>query len=455
MNDLYEIHCVARPRRFPAWIVPVLLLSPLFVLASSPPYDWYATEKNPDWDSPKDPTTYIQYAEKGNTVRQIAMFIIGGFGLVNLLRPGGARLHIDPLLAGLVGFFTLWAGTSILWSDEPGVTLRKLGVFLLFALAAAAVAKRLSLRDVLMFALASCAFHVLFVGLCDELSLGTFRPWVPSYRFGGMAHPNGQGEHASLMLLAAFALACERGSQRMVCWATVFFSLVFLLLTKARASIGATIAALGFVGILARRYPWKWPLALLAAALACCLLLVVGDELPQTIQKALFLGRTVDVESGATTLNSRVPLWQDCFRALAERPIAGFGYDSFWSGKRLRSMSGSQGWAMYSAHNTYLDMALGLGFVGLLVFVSILLLTITKASLRYSRSQNVCDAFICALLVSVSLTYLLESAYRNISCPALLVYATVLRTAFFAPGPGGRPAVPIVPLSRDARSTLV
>jgi exopolysaccharide production protein ExoQ len=69
-------------------------------------------------------------------------------------------------------------------------------------------------------------------------------------------------------------------------------------------------------------------------------------------------------------LTSRVPMWEGLI-AMDENPLAGYGWESFWLGERLRIAV--ERWGMRNAHNGYLELYLNLGLIGLaLLFVWIL-----------------------------------------------------------------------------------
>jgi exopolysaccharide production protein ExoQ len=63
-------------------------------------------------------------------------------------------------------------------------------------------------------------------------------------------------------------------------------------------------------------------------------------------------------------LTTRVPMWQDLI-SMVDRPLIGFGYESFWLGDRREYMISR--WAVDDqAHNGYLEMYLQLGIIGVL-----------------------------------------------------------------------------------------
>ena len=360
MNEVWEIQCGVRRRRLAGWLMPALFFVPLFFLATWP--DRLPEITNPDWETVKDPAEYMNAAQHGNVPRQIGLLMIGSFGLFGLSRPGSQRMQVAPLLGPLVLFFAAWSASSILWAGDPAVTMRKLSVFFLVGLGAFSIASRLSSPEIVMFALLCSAFQVIVLGVLPELALGTFQPWVAAYRLGGVFHPNSQGEHAGVMLLAACALISAKESKGTAYWVTALVALLLLLLTKSRAAVAGIILGFGFWIMIGTTPARKWLLAIAAAVLTCCLVLAFGEDLPRATQTLVFVGRTVNAQEGST-MNARVPLWKECVGAVWKSPIQGYGYDSFWDAGRLASMSDAQGWSMYSAHNAYLDIALGLGGV--------------------------------------------------------------------------------------------
>jgi O-antigen ligase len=108
------------------------------------------------------------------------------------------------------------------------------------------------------------------------------------------------------------------------------------------------------------------------------LFLVVNDlvALPGNL---LSLGREDQVDEDSANFSNRVPLWIECLRYLKRKPIAGYGYGAFWTPERVVAVSTlpQMAWStreqpenlyLETAHNQYLESALGTGVIGLSLF---------------------------------------------------------------------------------------
>jgi len=64
----------------------------------------------------------------GDGFRRVALGSLALFGLIWLIRGRGERpVRIDATVA-IAGLYLLWCGASYLWSIEPNMTVRRVGV---------------------------------------------------------------------------------------------------------------------------------------------------------------------------------------------------------------------------------------------------------------------------------------------------------------------------------------
>ena len=338
--------------------------------------------------------------------RRISLLVLGGFGVLSLLQKRQQRLQVNGLLGGVMLFFMIWACLSVAWSMDPALTARRLLALAMLGLGAFAIAKRFSLLEIVEFTFVGFGLSVL-VGLCCEIALGTFRPFQAEYRFAGVMHPNYDGMNCALFLIASIFLARTARRRRLFYWVAALAGLCFLVLTKSRAALAGVS-----VGLLVCSSMWlstsrKCAYIIVTLCMACVLYLAVGDSLFAHAGKAADLGRANVGSVG--TLNSRTPLWQECTRYVGERPVLGYGYDSFWTADHLERVALTQGWAMDSAHNGYLDMVLGLGVIGGGAYILILALAIKRSRALYKSSGSAGYGFAYAVIVSISCCLCLES----------------------------------------------
>jgi len=104
------------------------------------------------------------------------------------------------------------------------------------------------------------------------------------------------------------------------------------------------------------------------------------------------------------TVNERLYQWQACWKLFKEHPVLGHGINTFY--RRLPTLQLASGPYRGYAHNSYLQMAVELGFVGVLLFMAPLI-TGLKKFLR-DRNSNFNDALWVGLLA-----YLVQAFFDN------------------------------------------
>jgi O-antigen ligase len=77
------------------------------------------------------------------------------------------------------------------------------------------------------------------------------------------------------------------------------------------------------------------------------------------------------------TLTDRTEVWQDVLE-LADDPVLGAGFESFWLGERLEKLWNKWFWQPTQAHNGYLETYINLGGVGLLLLIALSVATFKK-----------------------------------------------------------------------------
>jgi O-antigen ligase len=81
------------------------------------------------------------------------------------------------------------------------------------------------------------------------------------------------------------------------------------------------------------------------------------------------------------SLTGRVDLWQLALSSIAKNPIHGYGYSTFWEADSQMAMRirEEMHWAAPHAHNGYIDLTLGLGLAGLLLYAASYLIAARRA----------------------------------------------------------------------------
>jgi O-antigen ligase len=358
----------------------------------------------------------------GAVFRQAALGLIGILGFFNVLR-GRDPLRLFRSAAGrLLLALVLWATLSLVWSHEPTVTLRALGssgAMLLFAIGfmnvyGATALLRLSFTASLTY---------LVVGVIAEVSLGVFHPWLSEYRFAGSLNSNHQAINCAILLFAAAALARRARRFEWLCWTLSIIAGAFLLLTKSRTSVASVAVALVLL-----LFVHLWRSKTIAALIAACvigvasLLYAIFGLSPSAPQRSfLLLGRE---DAPISDLSGRSKLWDLVTPYISSQKwCCGYGYNTFWTPERHAEISEEAGWGVFEGHSAYLDVFLGLGGIGLGVYLSLIVVGCGTAVCRYGLVPSSESAFV--LLV---ITF---SVFHGVTESALL-HPTLLQLTFLS-----------------------
>lgn len=414
----------------PWWSVVLMVI--VFCPPMQRPFAFLSGEASP-WNR-----DFVEVVAEGGPMRKFQLALLGlvGLGLLVFRRTGKPGQVAPNALGWLFGAFAGLALASVMWSGEPALTFRRIIAITMVVLAAFAY-RKMSGDEALRLVFFTTLAGLLF-GFSREALLGRFRPWDPTYRFTGtLPHPNLQGLNCALVVLSGLAMV--HAARRWKLALALIGPFAFLLLTRSRTSLAALLGAAVFYALLAllRGRPLALAASLCLAATMTVSAVWIGQS-TRLLDSAIRLGRT---EASLSTFEGRTDIWQEARAYIRARPWLGYGYDSFWSPKRIEEISESLGWTVPNAHSDYLDVLLGLGGIGLAVFVSVLGTGIQRASSAAARSRNAYDLFTAALLAFCILHGILETTIVGPSFLTLLYMIAVTRLGFpdRAPARGSGP----------------
>jgi exopolysaccharide production protein ExoQ len=367
-------------------------------------------------------TMTIETSGGGGSLRPLIFGALGMLGVICWMwRPAGLRTNIHGWYPLLVFIFITYAAMSILWADDQEIVVRRVITLLLTCLGAFGIVHRFSNRDLVMFCFL-CGMILGLLSLASEIATGVFIPWTNDYRLYGVMHTNTLGAMMAISILAAIAL--RRMSERHRGWylLCILVGLALLILTKSRTAMIGFVAAL-WVWVVFGSTDRKRLFALCLLSLALLVpaaLLLFGDEIISGVAKqTVLMGRE---GNSPETLTGRIPLWNFLIsNYLDQRPLFGFGFQGFWSPEHIIRVSASQDWLIMHAHSGYLNLLLDLGYVGVALFVSVLLLAIRRSYAYFRSTQDVTWLFMTSLVVwavvaSFFDSHLLVSSLRDFMC---------------------------------------
>jgi exopolysaccharide production protein ExoQ len=277
--------------------------------------------------------------------------------------------------------FVAWSALSLAWSDFPLLTLRRIvGLICTMALGFL-LGMRFEMKALLRLV-------VLALGVTIPLSF-IAAICFPSYGImhrmdavgwrGVYNHKNPLGISMGVDLIAMACLLWESRQNRLMYQILLLPAAVLLLLSRSMTAIIVTAITLCLGTYLRLRLHRAHKVAVYAMGL------LAGFAATIFLQGRLdsifaLIGRD-------SSLTGRIPLWQYSAAAVLERPIFGAGYDAFWPGKGGDYIRDLVRWPAPHAHNSFLELALNVGLVGLVIFL-VCISKIFPLALRYSKDSS-------------------------------------------------------------------
>jgi len=364
----------------------------------------------------------------GNILRRLTFFWLGGIGLVLLIHANQTPWRVKPLLALAFCAPLIWAWTSLLWSIDSSMCIRRLIVRSCCALAAVGIGRMFTLRELCWLAvvvLGGC----IGTGVLAEIGLGTFRPWSGGYRFSGTQHPNPQGMYLAAWIFASLALAWNEKKYRLLLVGCAFAGLTLLVLTKSRSATAALVITAAAVLLLQTTLRFKLFAGLsggwLLAAVILAVWLLQIDALRQLGEAAL-MGRKEE----ADTLSGRNFIWPLAQHFINKRPWFGHGFESFWTADHVQFIADELQFPVVEAHNGYLEVMLSTGRIGLGLHLLAVFAGITAAARTLWKTGDPSCGFITAVLIYSLLSACFESTMFGIFFVTLAAWSGVAHLAF-------------------------
>ncbi|MEL6259080.1 MAG: O-antigen ligase family protein, partial [Pseudomonadota bacterium] len=283
-----------------------------------------------------------------------------------------------------------------------------------------------------------------------------------TYSFGGPWVEKNIFAHRMLFaLMTSMAVAFNHDEPR---WLRLFaFPFIPVSLIIILTAGSATVLVLSIISILVMVSVWLIWSGLRtvqhARSMGVCailfglgtVLLLIANSGPGALAEN-FLGML----GKDTTLTGRTMLWEAADRIVKERPWLGVGAEGFWMWGRgdantLLELSHKAPGVRFSFHNSYYEVQVHLGYVGLVSMVGIVLWAGSNSLLGWLRSQDLARSFLLLITGSTIITSFTESTfYRVFDVGVTLVYiAAVMAVAeryrdrkpsveptYFGPPPG-------------------
>ncbi|WP_339085054.1 O-antigen ligase family protein [Hyphomicrobium sp. ghe19] len=327
----------------------------------------------------------------------------------NLPRLKNLPPHIILLL-----IYLAYAGTSVLWAFNPGLTLTR---FVLQSMIVTCIVLPIIMADknadVIpgIFGCFACAviLNLPIVLSQTPIIYDTWKgPEIIGYP-GYFSFKGELGECAAVAFLLSLHELFYRGRRRVIGLIVLVISVYLAIESKSKGSLGMAIIsptlalAVLFIGRLIRTSP---ALTLLPIPLTYYVMSkVYGNILNRISWYAL----------GNYDLSGRAYIWNFVQYEISKKPILGWGYQSFWLvGPNGPSVLEAPGWikGMPSGHSGYLDTMLELGYVGWMLLVAFIFATLHAIG-RVAERNLLRAWLLLTLALFVILSNFLESIWMR------------------------------------------
>jgi exopolysaccharide production protein ExoQ len=342
-----------------------------------------------------------------------------------LLGPVFRRREESALLAiwkknWLVGVFLGLALLSNLWSVRLPMTIFRSATLLLLTLIASYFGASMKPRDLTNFvvvAIGVIAFVSLALGIfLPELAIMANHPYEGLWR-GVYWHKVYLGASMALGYIACLTiLFSSRKSYplvpRIFAGGMLLICLTLAILSDSASGLMVIAIQTGLFALLLMWLAWghlinRRAYILLAVLMAGLLVFAL-----------LNLDFIFGLFNRSASMTGRIPLWVYLLeRYIAQRPLFGYGVGSFWYQPGVSVTAQTVvgwGYPIGVSDNGYMDILLGLGASGLVLFLSILLVGLWRTINHGIQTRDLVSFFPFLLIVHIatinlSLSYFLES----------------------------------------------
>lgn len=321
-----------------------------------------------------------------------------------------------PFLMGLL----LVCALSFTWSIDPGLTQRRSLAIIMTSAAGLFLGTRYSWQTLLRvlglvwLTVGLASFFTALLspefGRAQDIHVGAWK--------GLYFEKNQLGGHmARAALFTGFLWFMDRKHRRL--WAGAFgLSVALVLLTTSKTSLLGLFIGLGILGLgawmkrgIRTSLGTLW-LAVVAGGAALALFVFASDLIFQ------ILGRDA-------SLTGRTDIWITLIDYIAQRPLLGYGYGAFWAPESVPGnwVREALQWEAPTAHNGWLEVAIALGLVGLVLLGLDFLQTCGRALLAARHTWT--GLFALAFTGQFLLFSLSESASLQQNSIVWLIYVAL------------------------------
>ena len=367
--------------------------------------------------------------ENGSTLNQIILILSAFSALISVIT---LKVPTKIILKSTVPLFlpVVLILLSIAWSDYPLIATRRSIRFLIELFTLILLASTYKKADRFLFVLWMTAVIVLFLDLAMLMA--------PSISFSPIGykgihnHKNQLGSMA-YAFLPIFAGALLKKSNFIILFLNfvsiilLTFLLVISLSKTPMAVISASVMCTLYALLICRADLANRIFAYFATLVLSCIVAIIIAEYNWS--------QILEIIFGDPTLTGRDQIWSYTIQRVAESPIVGFGYGSFWGVGPAEDLMKSHGitFAFAQAHNGYIDILAQLGAVGIVV-VFITFIYFIKEIINLLKKANRKDEILLSMLAfyvlfGILLYNVTESSFLRAGFDTWVYFILVTQTA--------------------------
>ncbi|MBC2603332.1 O-antigen ligase family protein [Puniceicoccus vermicola] len=353
---------------------------------------------------PTQPIT-LSDSNSGSAIRQL---LFAGTGMLAVTRLFFSR-SLGPVVImhlPVLGILGLILG-SVLWSAEATLTIKR-GIIYAFGIITLLVMvhstdhpARQMMRILVYFCTAAALLSLAFyVALPANITVNPARPGLA----GISNHPNTLAPFLSIGLLLSFGMPPQSTMERWLILGSRGILALGLFLTFSVTTWTATLIGCGaYLFFSASNY--RRGFLQICILTGIVLVSLIGVD---TLKSAFF-----DATGRDESLSGRDELWNAVWIEAKKDILLGNGYGAFWTEGKGRELV--QTWNPRQSHNTYLDILVDLGIIGLIavliVFPLRIFLSWTFVSGSPGSRQRNCSAAMLAVVISYMSIYAMSQSF--------------------------------------------
>ena len=331
---------------------------------------------------------------------------------------------------------------SFAWSDMPAVSARY-GFQLLFtAFAGVLIANMLPLhRFIHMIFLSMLAFCVLSIA-SRRMGHSIEGPVL----IGFTGSKNQMALAAYTLLVSSIATGLLRQTpawMRASAAAGILVGLGILAGTKSASALvltGITVPGLLAIYFTQKMTPATRMSILIVAVIVAIPIVFLAPEIEAGIND--FMYHTLGKDP---TLTGRTQLWAYAQELIERRPVQGYGYQSFWFGESIE-LTTILRWAgvvdgrTFHFHNTYFQLGVDIGIVGMLTFAGAIVATLFAGMRRFVLHPTTATTFAFVMFLGIAILSFTELVMAPMLPRTLFLYAFAVYLFSKPPPPVAAPS---------------